>query len=190
MRDKKSLRKELLARRKEFAAEHPEAGGELASRVLEWLEGHPEISSVGAYLPIRSEPDLTASLTAWRNGKSGRTLSLPVILEGQMDYYEWIPGMQMDEAGFHLLVPHEKKLVHPDFVLAPCVGFSEEGSRIGFGAGWFDRTLPRLKPAPVTMAIAYEISNATGEFEPEPHDVLLQWIATERGIRLSRKRAA
>ena len=58
---------------------------------------------------------------------------------------------------------------------------------MGYGAGWFDRTLPTIKPAPVTVAVSYEACNATGRLEAEPHDILLQWIATERDVRPAAK---
>ena len=81
----------------------------------------------------------------------------------------------------------EKIPVVPQVLLAPCIGFSDIGCRLGYGAGWFDRTLPTIKPAPVTVAVSYEACNATGRLVAEPHDILLQWIATERDVRPAAK---
>ena len=114
-------------------------------------------------------------------------MPLPVVMKGKMGYYQWTPGVEMVESGFHIMVPKEKIPVVPQVLLAPCIGFSDIGCRLGYGAGWFDRTLPTIKPAPVTVAVSYEACNATGRLEAEPHDILLQWIATERDVRPAAK---
>ena len=185
--DKKLLRKELLAVRQEIAATRPEAAKELAWNIVGWLEANPQFSSVGLYYPIQSEPDLMEALGAWQSEKPGRMLALPVVMKGKMGYYQWTPGVEMVESGFHIMVPKEKIPVVPQVLLAPCIGFSDIGCRLGYGAGWFDRTLPTIKPAPVTVAVSYEACNATGRLVAEPHDILLQWIATERDVRPAAK---
>ena len=139
--DKKLLRKELLAVRQEIAATRPEAAKELARNIVGWLEANPQFSSVGLYYPIQSEPDLMEALGAWQSEKPGRMLALPVVMKGKMGYYQWTPGVEMVESGFHIMVPKEKIPVVPQVLLAPCIGFSDIGCRLGYGAGWLDRTL-------------------------------------------------
>ena len=143
--DKKLLRKELLAVRQEIAATRPEAAKELARNIVGWLEANPQFSSVGLYYPIQSEPDLMEALGAWQSEKPGRMLALPVVMKGKMGYYQWTPGVEMVESGFHIMVPKEKIPVVPQVLLAPCIGFSDIGCRLGYGAGWFDRTLSRSR---------------------------------------------
>jgi len=133
--DKKLLRKELLAVRQEIAATRPEAAKELARNIVGWLEANPQFSSVGLYYPIQSEPDLMEALGAWQSEKPGRMLALPVVMKGKMGYYQWTPGVEMVESGFHIMVPKEKIPVVPQVLLAPCIGFSDIGCR---------RSSPRL----------------------------------------------
>ena len=117
--DKKLLRKELLAVRQEIAATRPEAAKELARNIVGWLEANPQFSSVGLYYPIQSEPDLMEALGAWQSEKPGRMLALPVVMKGKMGYYQWTPGVEMVESGFHIMVPKEKIPVVPQVLLAP-----------------------------------------------------------------------
>ncbi len=181
MQDKKTLRKELLQKRAQLMKEHPEISEQIAETLFPWLRAHSELHSLGLFSPIRSEPDLLAAAALWQK-ETGAELSLPVIENGVMRYCFWTPDMEMEEDRFHVAVPKEKREAHPDVILAPCVGFSREGFRLGYGGGWFDRTIPAMNPVPVTIGVASEEFDITDIFSPEEHDVKLSFLATEKGV--------
>lgn len=180
---KKALRKRLLAARKAIAEEQPELAHEIGRRLVEWLETRPGIVSLGLYMPIRCEPDLSAECLAWLARNPERTLALPYIEEGAMRYCRWRPGEEMEEGAFRIPVPKTRIEVVPDLVAGPCVGFTRGGYRLGYGGGWFDRMLSEMAPRPETLAISYEAGCVDGELVVEPHDIAFDWIATERGVR-------
>ena len=82
---------------------------------------------------------------------------------------------------FDLPVPVEGAVVVPDAVLVPPVGFGARGYRLGYGAGYFDRTLAALSPQPIAIALAREVSRIE-TIHPQPHDIPMDFIVTENGI--------
>lgn len=82
---------------------------------------------------------------------------------------------------FDLPVPIEGEVVVPDAVLVPPVGFDRLGYRLGYGGGYFDRTLAALSPRPIAIALAREVSRIE-TIHPQPHDVPMDFIVTETGI--------
>ncbi|AKJ27252.1 5-formyltetrahydrofolate cyclo-ligase [Caldimonas brevitalea] len=182
--DRAALRRHLLAERERWAAELAAASGwqavhealsEHLRQVLLMLE--PEL--LGVYWPIRSEFNAAVSLPA-----DTRFTSLPLALPWarrqprEMEYRRWDgkPPVQTDECG----IPSAAgAAVVPDVVLAPCVGYTDEGVRLGYGGGYFDRWLAR-HPHVTAVGIAWAGSRVT--FEPEPHDVPLMLVVTEEGV--------
>lgn len=181
---RKALRAELLERRRQLALQHPELGMQLAEHVRAWLETQEDVLLVGFYSPIQCEPDLLPALSAWAASKPGRALALPVVGKGRsMAYCLWRPGEELVEDVFHTKVPRARRQAFPDLVIAPCVGFTSQGFRLGYGAGCFDRLLENSASRPRTLAVAYEECNADGLFEPAAHDIPFDWVATELGVR-------
>ena len=78
-------------------------------------------------------------------------------------------------------VPEGTRVLVPDALLIPPVGFGEKGGRLGYGGGYFDRTLASLSPQPLKIGVAFEVSRMPTIF-PQPHDVLMDFIITEAGI--------
>ena len=71
--------------------------------------------------------------------------------------------------------------MRPDSVLVPMLGFDDAGYRLGYGGGFFDRTLAELESRPIVIGIAYEIAHLD-TIHPQPHDIPVDWVVTERGI--------
>ena len=181
---RKELRAELLERRRQLALQHPELGARLAEHVRAWLETQEDVFLVGFYTPIHCEPDLLPALSACVSRKSARGRALPVVGRGKsMTYCLWRPGEELVEDVFHTKVPRVKRQAFPDLVIAPCVGFTSQGFRLGYGAGCFDRMLENPASRPKTLAVAYEACRADGLFEPAAHDIPFDWVATELGVR-------
>lgn len=180
MTDKTEQRKTLLTIRNAVTVEqHGKWNAALCSHLLAWLQQSP-VASVGVYLPIRGEPDLMPAYRALVD--SGLALALPVVRErnAALVFVPWIPGQELTRDACGIPVPpQQEQTVSPAVLLLPCVGFNRAGFRLGYGAGYYDRTLA-LPPRPVTVGIAY--ANARADFDADVHDIALDMIFTEQGL--------
>lgn len=170
--DRATLRRSLLAARRDFAATPAFATAEAALRaallpLLEQLE--PEL--LGVYWPLGGEFDV---------GTPAYPRALPFARRApaSMQYRRWdgaTPSVQ-DECG---IAASTGAVAVPDVVLVPCVGFTREGYRLGYGGGFFDRWLAE-HPGVTTIGLAW--SGAESRFAVEPHDCALTLILTEREL--------
>ena len=178
-----ALRQQQLARRLAFASgpgaapAHAALANHLAS-VLRELE--PEV--LGLYWPIRSEFNAASALGA-DTGPSKWPLALPFTRRTpkEMHYRAWdgqVPSV-LDECG---IASCEGAVVVPDVLLVPCVGFTADGYRLGYGGGYFDRWLA-LHPGVTSVGVAWSCTQLdAGAYEPQPHDQALTLVVTERGV--------
>ncbi len=115
--------------------------------------------------------------------RRGARAALPVVVaKGQpLEFREWWPGVAMVDGAYDLPVPDGTAVVQPDVLLIPAVGIGPAGDRLGYGGGFFDRTLAALDPKPIAVGIAFELSRMPTS-EPEAHDVLMDFVVTETGI--------
>jgi 5,10-methenyltetrahydrofolate synthetase len=137
---------------------------------------------LGCYVPFRGEPDLRALLDEWR--AAGADTALPVVKgRGQaMEFRSWWPGCPIVKGAFSLPMPDGTPLVTPQVLLMPPVGFDAQGYRLGYGGGYFDRTLAALSPAPITIGVAFELSRMAS-IRPQPYDIAMDFIITESGVQ-------
>lgn len=135
-------------------------------------------TSLGIYWPIKGELDLRDWATALSRRRNLQ-LALPVVVAKSqpLEYWLWRPGDTMVRGFWGILVPEKRDPVVPDVVIAPVVGF-QDCYRLGYGGGYFDRTLAALKPRPIAVGIGLESSRVTG-FVPQPHDVRMDVLVTE-----------
>jgi 5-formyltetrahydrofolate cyclo-ligase len=180
---RQALRKRLLLRREEFVA-GPQAlaAASALSRHLAGLLLELEPELVGVYWPHRSEFNAAALFTA-----DPLLAKLPIALPFaqrkpvKMHYRAWdgkTPAA-VDECG---IAASSGAPVVPDVVLVPCVGFTREGFRLGYGGGYFDRWLA-ANPDVTAIGVAYAASEIDDEgFAPQPHDEPLTLIVTEDGV--------
>ena len=178
-----ALRQQQLARRLAFASgpgaapAHAALANHLAS-VLRELE--PEV--LGLYWPIRSEFNAASALGA-DTGPSKWPLALPFTRRTpkEMHYRVWdgqVPSV-LDECG---IASCDGAVVVPDVLLVPCVGFTADGYRLGYGGGYFDRWLA-LHPGVTSVGVAWSCTQLdAGAYEPQPHDQALTLVVTERGV--------
>lgn len=138
---------------------------------------------VAAYWRIRDELDCQPILV--RLMDSFQPVVLPVVqgADKALDLRVWEPGTPLYEAGFGTLAPAEQApLAEPDIVLMPLLGFDKNGTRLGYGGGYYDRTLATLRKTPQLIGLAF----AAQEFDMIPrdsHDVPLDAVITENGFR-------
>jgi 5-formyltetrahydrofolate cyclo-ligase len=180
---KAALRSEAHKRRAQL---HPslrlDAARDAVAHFLEHLPlGKGEV--VAAYWPIRDELDIRDLIV--RLMDSGQPLALPVVLgdEEPLELRLWQEGAALYEAGFGTLAPEDgAPRVEPDIILMPLLGFDRHGTRLGYGGGYYDRTLARLQRRPRLVGFAF----ARQEIDHIPrdsHDVPLDAIVTELGVR-------
>lgn len=167
--ERSELRHNLLAARRAWAASPAfgDAEGAVQAALRDLLaQLEPEV--LGVYWPLAGEfnPQL-----------AGHALALPFARKAaaSMDYRRWdgAPPSLKDECG---IPASSGAVVVPDVVLVPCVGFTREGYRLGYGGGYFDRWLAR-HPGVTTVGLAWSGSEAA--FAVQPHDQPLTLVLTE-----------
>lgn len=165
-------------------ADREARAGRLADALRVWLAARPE-RVIGAYWPIRGEFDPMPVLGEWLEAAPGRTAALPVIdaVTDAMAFHAWWPGCPMTPDRYGIPMPLETPLVAPELLLVPCLGFGPHGVRLGYGGGYYDRTLGAMAPLerPGTLGIAFAAAFLP-ELVAERHDVPLAAILTEDGL--------
>jgi 5,10-methenyltetrahydrofolate synthetase len=113
----------------------------------------------------------------------GAVTALPVVVAPKtpLVFREWHPGVKLESGVLGIPYPAGSREVAPDSVIVPLVGFDDAGYRLGYGGGYFDRTLAAIARKPVVIGVAYEGAHLE-TIHPQPHDVPMDWIVTERGI--------
>jgi 5-formyltetrahydrofolate cyclo-ligase len=174
---KQELRKSLLAARKALSPDEKARKDEaIGKRLLDLLEQYPA-QVLGVYWPIMGEPDLRPAYEVL--AARGVRLALPIVVErhAPLVFCAWQPGDAMDKDAHGTPVPADRsRVVRPDMLLLPCVGFNARRFRLGYGAGYYDRTLAQAD-APRTVGIAYALCEA--DFWEDAHDLSMDWVVTE-----------
>ncbi|WP_396268004.1 5-formyltetrahydrofolate cyclo-ligase [Ideonella sp.] len=180
-RDKAVLRKQLQAERLSLLDRHQRAA-HLQEVLQVWLISRKE-QTIGAYWPIKGEFDALPALYRWSEAAEGRRIGLPVINREtkQLTFHVWYPGCPMEEDAYGIPKPKDTEAFHPELLLVPCVGFGPGGTRLGYGGGFYDRTLAALQPAPITAGLGYSHGYVPW-LEAEPHDMPLDALLTEEGV--------
>ena len=144
---------------------------------------------LAGYWPIKGEPDLRPVLTDLHG--AGVTIALPVVetRAAPLVFRRWTPDTKMIRGDWNIPAPTpEADRLAPDITLAPCLGWSDGGYRLGWGGGYFDRTLAVLDPRPVAIGIALSAAQLPTIY-PQPHDIPLDLIVTEAGVSAERTAA-
>jgi 5-formyltetrahydrofolate cyclo-ligase len=137
---------------------------------------------LGFYWPIRGELDLRDF--ARRHVEAGYVAALPVVVakNSPVEFWRWQPGASLRRGHWDIPVPVERHAVVPDALLVPLLGHDEAGYRLGYGGGYYDRTLAARQRRPLTIGVGYdEASLAT--IYPQPHDIPMDLIVTERRVQ-------
>ncbi|HTP75228.1 MAG TPA: 5-formyltetrahydrofolate cyclo-ligase [Burkholderiaceae bacterium] len=184
-RDKATLRKQLQAERLAMSDRHRRAM-HLQEVLRVWLLARPD-SSIGAYWPIKGEFDALPALYRWSEADSERRIGLPVIDRDtrQLRFHVWFPGCPMEEDAYGIPKPKGTEQFEPTLLLVPCVGYGPKGTRLGYGGGFYDRTLAALQPRPMTVGVGYAHGYVPWLIA-EPHDVPLDAMLTEDGVAWQR----
>jgi 5-formyltetrahydrofolate cyclo-ligase len=175
---RKAERERLISARLAVPAEQRSAMGANIANHIDRLIGDPHGKIVSLYWPFRGEPDLRpwiASIT-----ERGATAALPVVIEKgrPLIFRAYRPGDRLERGVWNIPIPAEGMQVVPDVVLAPVVGFDPESYRLGYGGGFFDRTLAAFAKKPFVIGLGYSLQ-AIPTIYPQQHDVVMDRIVTE-----------
>jgi 5-formyltetrahydrofolate cyclo-ligase len=176
MQEKSELREVLLAARKAVSPDLRAIwDAAIGVQVHAWLAAHPA-QVIGVYWPIRGEPDLHG--VYHELAATGVRLALPVVAgrNRPLAFAAWTPGDALTQDTWGVPIPAQCTLVQPDVLMVPCVGFNVQRVRLGYGGGFYDRTLAQM-PRPAAIGIAY--SCALADFTAEAHDTVLDVVLTE-----------
>lgn len=178
---RKAQRTALLARRTACPSTQRAAWNET---IIAWLEaGFPGLRGmvVGFCWPYKGEVDPRPLIHHLRRHGS-RSVLPAVVAKGQpLEFREWEPGCPMKSGALGIPFPAGTPVLVPDAVLIPPVGFSDDGWRLGYGGGYFDRTLAGLSPQPLKICVAHELSRIP-TIHPQPHDIPMDFVVTELGL--------
>jgi 5,10-methenyltetrahydrofolate synthetase len=180
-RDKKTLRRQLQAERQTLVDRH-QRSMHLQEVLRVWLATRPD-DAIGAYWPIKGEFDALPALYRWTEAHERRRIGLPVVHREtkQLRFHLWYPGCAMEEDAYGIPKPKDTPSFEPTLLLVPCVGYGPRGIRLGYGGGFYDRTLATLQPRPYTVGLAYSHGHVPW-LSGEAHDVPLDAILNEDGV--------
>lgn len=175
--DKAALRRSMMAARKAVTPEQRcQWDAVLGEKLLAWWRAYP-VASFGVYWPMQQEPDLRSAYDELH--RLGVQLALPVVAakDAALEFALWSPGDTLVKDAMGVSIPAtQHRVACPEALLIPCLGYNDENFRLGYGGGFYDRTLA-VTPRPLAIGIAYSFSKV--HFEAAPHDVGLDHILTE-----------
>ncbi|NLN68033.1 MAG: 5-formyltetrahydrofolate cyclo-ligase [Alcaligenaceae bacterium] len=188
------IRKWLTTSRQALSASIREKySGQIRRHFMTWFRQfsreHPQSSCrIAGFWPIKEEPDLIPLLTEL--DRQGHELSLPRITkpDSALEFYRWTTTTPLYPGKFNIPEPQlTEKSLPADIILVPTLGFTRDGHRIGYGKGYYDRTLAGLHEKGhdfIKMGVAWDEGEITIPYTPEPHDIPLDYILTPSGLHV------
>ncbi|AVA32285.1 5-formyltetrahydrofolate cyclo-ligase [Cupriavidus metallidurans] len=182
--DRRALRRRLLALRAALP-DRETADAQIAAALAPLLE-RLGVQRLGFYWPIQQEFDARDTVARWLAAMPGRVAALPVVSRAAapLDFHAWTPDTTMRVGQYGIPVPDGTGAVTPDALLIPCVGFSANKFRLGYGGGFYDRTLAAMAAANATpIAIGIGFAACEAPLQAASHDLPMDWLVTELGAR-------
>jgi 5-formyltetrahydrofolate cyclo-ligase len=180
---RKEQRARLIDERRALPlAARQQRGEAIAARAaeLDALNGAP--CCVGFYWPIRGEPDLRPLVRSLL--ERGFTSALPVVVEknAPVEFHRYTTSTRLTrQSVWGIPIPAEQDRVQPDVVLVPLVGMDDDCYRLGYGGGYYDRTLASLSPRPFAIGVGFELGRLDTIY-PQPHDIPMDVLVTEERV--------
>lgn len=154
--------------------------GQAAEILADVLAEHAG-SALSGYMPMRTEIDPLPAMAAHRG-----PVGVPVIMARAtpLRFREWTPGCRMVAGEFGALIPEDGPWIEPQVVIVPLLAFDARGYRLGYGGGFYDRTLEGLRARRPTIAIGFAFAAQEVDLVPiDATDQPLDMIVTETGVR-------
>ena len=184
---KQSLRQRLIRERLDLP-DRLQLSEQLQRVMRFWLVDRQD-TVIGAYWPIKGEFDPLPALHRWKEDgelleePQLRRIALPVINKENktLTFHAWYPGCPMEEDAYGIPKPKDTELVTPTLLFVPCVGYGPGGYRLGYGGGFYDRTLASLEPHPFTVGLGFT-HGFVEDLMPDEHDIPLDAILNDNGV--------
>ncbi|WP_319242159.1 5-formyltetrahydrofolate cyclo-ligase [uncultured Propionivibrio sp.] len=181
---RRNLRAHVLSAREALTPKQHEAHSAAVCAGLE--QAFPELISqrVGFCWPIRNEPDLRPLIARWTAAAQPGFMALLPVVEAPdrpLAFRRWRPGEALQPDRYGIPTPVTGEMAVPEVLLIPVNAFDREGFRLGYGGGFFDRTLALLQPRPLAIGIGFDLARVDTIF-PAKHDMRLDAVVTETGV--------
>ena len=178
---RKARRMELIAARTAFALGQHQVWNEQITALLLTGFALPPGTVVGFCWPYKGEFDVRFVVRRWRN--EGLIAALPAVVDKAqpLQFRKWWPGAPMRPGVYNIPVPDGTDILTPDVAIVPMNGFDGQGYRLGYGGGYFDRTLAALERRVLAVGVSYEALRIPTIY-PQPHDISMDFVVTEAGI--------
>ncbi|MGH8814266.1 MAG: 5-formyltetrahydrofolate cyclo-ligase [Advenella sp.] len=193
--DTPTLRQSLLAARSAIPDSRRQMlSVQIKQHILDWLQGRHQdcrlpdrttIGSIAGFWPIRDEPDMISLLHDLHT--LGHDISLPVIeqRDAPLHFYRWSPDTPLRRGAFNIPEPQvDTPAILPSLILVPTLGYTRDGHRLGYGKGYYDRTLHALAQQDhntLSVGIGWDEGLIDGSYLPAAHDMPLDAIVTPGG---------
>jgi 5-formyltetrahydrofolate cyclo-ligase len=178
---RKLVRDDLIQSRTAISADERRERGERACTRLAQAVDLKTYDVLGFCWPIRGEFDVRG--IAKQHLLAGGQVALPVVVQksAAVEFWRWHPGMPMQTGIWNIPIPKVRDVLKLDAVIVPLVGFDESGFRLGYGGGYFDRTLAAAAPRPFAIGLGYA-NSALHTIYPQSHDIAMNLIVTEEFV--------
>ncbi len=182
---RKAERVRLIEARMTLPLDEHKAASQAITDCLRTCYPPASFTSLGCYWPFRREYDCIPFMKEVI--QAGGQVSLPVVLHKNhpLEFRPWTPQTRMEAGVWNIHHPAEGAAVQPEALLIPLVGFDAEGYRLGYGAGFYDRTIATFSKPPLKIAVGFELSRLVTIF-PHEHDIPMDVVITEKGVVFER----
>lgn len=172
---RKAERERLIAARLSVPVEERRSTAQAVVAALDGFVAQFSRPVIGLYWPFRGELDLRPWMADLC--ERGARVALPVVVEmgRPLQFREWHPGCRMELGVWNIPIPADGGEIFPAIVISPVVGADRAGYRLGYGGGFYDRTLAALPVKPLTIGVGHPAAEIKTIF-PQPHDVPFDWM--------------
>jgi 5-formyltetrahydrofolate cyclo-ligase len=179
--DRAAIRHKLIEQRLALP-NRLDLAAELQEVLSVWLLRRRE-TTIGAYWPIKGEFDPLPTLYRWGETHPHRRIGLPVVdkVAGSLNFHVWYPGCPTELDAYDIPKPKGTEVFEPEMLILPCVGYGPGGVRLGYGGGFYDRTVAALQPRPITVGLCYS-NGFVPMLRGEPNDLPLDALITDDGV--------
>jgi 5-formyltetrahydrofolate cyclo-ligase len=182
--DKNNIRARALGARKAIRPEQAqEAAQKLSVHLFKFIPQTTRI--IGGYMAIHGEISIAAAMAAFHS--RGHTIALPVVVgEGKpLVFRKWQPGEPLEKGAYGIDIPPAgASEVIPDAVIVPLAAFDAAGHRLGYGAGYYDKTIPKMRAQKkdILLVGAAYAEQQVEKIPADEHDRKLDAVVTEKGV--------
>jgi 5-formyltetrahydrofolate cyclo-ligase len=175
---RKRTRETLIASRLALGVNNRQAKGDKAKQRLFEAVDLKQYGTLGIYWSMRGEIDVRD--IARKHVEAGGVVGLPVVVEksAPVEFWKWTPGMGMRRGVWNIPIPMEREVLTPEALIVPLVGFDGEHYRLGYGGGYYDRTIAAATRRPFCVGLGYAEARLPSIY-PQPHDIAMNLIVTD-----------